>query len=232
MHGKRCILLLLLWPVLVVAQHYDLASELSAAAGFKAWRGGSISLSEKARFTQSSTRYSQSKTAIVLQQSILRRQLDLYDLRLRFGAGYTFINRLSDPYMNPYYENQHRLMTQASLGWRYGFWRFAARLRAQGTFRDASRGDYRYNPKLALRFRLSAAYALPDRPWKFAAHTELFYRANDPRGAFIDEWRTTAEATYLLDRHSSLTFYAKYFHELQQSNPLRMLALGLRYNFE
>ena len=229
---RSILLLLLLWSAVAGAQSVDFATEWAGSYGLKPWRGGNLSFGEKVRLTQNSTRYSQSKTSVVLQQGLLKRQLDLYDLRLRVGGGYTFINRLTDAYSNPYYENQHRLMVQSTLAWSYGFWRFTGRLRMQSTFRDERRGDYRYNPKLALRGRLSAAYAMPDRPWKFGLHSELFYRANDPRGAFVDEWRTTAEATYLLDRHSSVTLYAKYFHELQVADPLRMFALGLRYDFE
>jgi len=226
------LLLLLSVPVYAGAQQHDFGGELAATVGFKPWRGGSLTVGEKVRFIDGCTRFSQSKTSLVVQHSLLRSELKRYDLRWRVGGGYTFIDRLSDAYSNPYYEYQHRLMLQSTLAWRYGLWRFAGRLRAQSTFRDEQRGDYRYNPKIALRARLSATYAFPDRPWKLGANSELFYRANDPRGAFVDEWRTTVEATYLFDRSSSLTLYGKYFHELQVDNPLRMFCLGLRYDFE
>jgi len=123
-------------------------------------------------------------------------------------------------------------MVQAALRKSHGYWDFGGRLRLQSTWRDESRGSYRYNPKLYLRGRLSTAYAMPDRPWEFGAHAEYFYRLNDPRGAFVDEMRYTVEVTRILDRRQSLTLYLKYFHELQVSSPLRMLTLGLRYDFE
>ena len=232
MRRTRIILLLLLLPAVTGAPQRDFATELQASYGLKPWRSGSMTLSEKVRFTDNSSRYCQSKTAVVVQQTLLKRQLDLYDLRLRIGGGYTFINRLSDPYENPYYENQHRLMVQSTLAYSYGFWRFGGRVRMQGTFRDESRGDYRYNPKLALRGRLSASYAMPNKPWKFGAHAEYFYRLNDPRGSFIDEMRYTVEITRIIDRRQSITLYGKYFHELQVAEPLRMFALGISYQFD
>lgn len=214
------------------AQQHDFATEFQAGYGLKPWRGGSLSLTEKVRFADLSSRYSQSKTAVIVQQSLLRHQLGLYDMRLRIGVGYTFINRLSDPYENHWYENQHRLMVQATLSKDYGHWRFGGRVRMQGTFRDETRGSYRYNPKLMLRGRLSATYSMPDKPWKFGGNAECFYRMNDPRGAFTDEIRCTASATRLLDRHQSITLYLKYFHEMQVADPMRMLAVGINYNFE
>ena len=216
----------------VQGQHRDLGGELAATARVAPWRGASLTVGEKVRFTEGCSRFSQSKTSVVLQQGLWKDGLDLYDLRLRIGAGYTFIDRLTDAYSNPYYELQHRLMVQTALSWRRGFWRVGGRLRLQSTFRDETRGSYRYNPKLCLRGRLSASYSMPDRPWRFGANTELFYRANDPRGRIVDEWRSALEVTRLLDRHSSLTLYAKYFHELQVADPLRMVCLGLRYDFE
>ncbi len=232
MHSLALLALLVLPITAAAQQQRDFATELQAGYGLKPWRGGSVSLTEKVRFSDGSTRYSQSKTAVVVQQTLLKRQLDLHDLRLRIGGGYTFINRLSDPYGNPYYENQHRLMMQSTLTKDYGFWRFGGRVRLQSTFRDESRGDYRYNPKLMLRGRLSAAYAMPDKPWRFGANAEYFYRLNDPRGAFVDEMRYTLETTRILDRRQSLTLYLKYFHELQVADPLRMLCVGIRYEFE
>lgn len=233
----RQLLPLLLWMLPLVpsigvqGQEYDFATEWAATLSVKPWKGGGVAFGEKVRLTDNSTAYRQSKTSVVLSQSLLKRQLDLYDLRLRFGAGYTFINRLNTG-SNPYYENQHRLMLQGLLAWRYGSWRIASRIRLQATFRDELRGDYRYNPKLALRERLTVAYETPGRPWKFSLHNEGFCRLNDPRGTFADEWRCTAEASRILDRHSTLSFYAKYFHELQVADPLRMFCLGVRYDFE
>ena len=227
------VFLLFAFPVFIsFAQQRDFATELQASYGLKPWRGGTITLGEKVRFTEGSTRYSQSKTSLFVQQSLFRRQLGLHDLRFRLGGGYTFINRLTDPYGNPYYENQHRFTLQGLLARDYGFWRFGSRLRLQSTFRDAARGNYRYNPKLAARLRLSATYALPDRPWKFGANAECFYRLNDPRGSFLDEMRYTLSATRLLDRYQSISLYTKYYHELNVANPLRMLAVGLAYDFE
>lgn len=191
-----------------------------------------MTFSEKVRFIDVSSRYSQSKTALVVQQNILKHRLDLYDLRLRLGGGYTFINRLSDPYENPYYENQHRLMVQGTLAYSYGFWRFGGRVRMQSTFRDATHGSYRYNPKLTLRGRLAASYAMPDKPWKFGANAEYFYQLNDPRGSIVDEMRYALELTRIIDRRQSLTLYLKYFHEMQVADPLRMFCIGLRYEFE
>ena len=228
---KHTLLLLLLLPVAAIAQQRDFATEYSATYGFKPWRGGGITLGEKVRLTENSSRYSQSKTSFVVQQSLFRRQLALYDMRLRIGTGYTFVNRLNTG-SQYYYENQHRLMLQTTLSHDHGFWRFAGRVRMQSTFRDETRGDYRYNPKLMLRGRLSASYSLPDKPWKFEANAEYFYRLNDPRGAFVDEMRYTASATHIVDRHQSVSIYLKYFHEMQVSDPLRMLAVGLRYDFE
>ncbi|MBQ9418213.1 MAG: hypothetical protein IJU19_06495 [Bacteroidales bacterium] len=224
------LLLLLLVAHTAEAQLDGLGAELSASYSLKPWRGADLQLGEKARWAGESLAYSQSKTSAVVQQRLLARPLSLYDLRLRVGGGYTFINRLNTSHTH-YYENQHRAMLQASLAHSRGFWRFAARVRFQSTFRDESRGSYRYNPKLALRTRISATYALPDHPWKFSAHAELFYRANDPRGAFADEWRATLEATHLLNRRSSITFYGKYFQEMQVAAPQNMLCLGLRYDF-
>lgn len=226
------IILLLLLPVIAIGQQSDFATELQVGYGLKPWRGGSLTFTEKVRFTNYSSLYSQSKTAIVVQQTLLRRQLDLYDMRLRVGGGYTFINRLTDPYENPFYENQHRVMVQTTLTKEHGFWRFGGRLRMQSTFRDERHGSYRYNPKLTLRGRLSASYTMPDKPWKFGTHAEYFYRLNDPRGAFVDEMRYTAYVTRLIDRHQNLTLYLKYFHELQVADPLRMLAVGINYSFE
>ena len=231
MQRSWLIILLLLLCGGVAAQQRDFGTELQAGYGLKPWRGGSLSLTEKVRFTDGSSRYSQSKTALVVQQTIFKHQLDLHDMRLRIGGGYTFINRLSDPYDNPWYENQHRLMVQSTLAKDHGFWRFGGRMRLQSTFRDESRGDYRYNPKLMLRGRLSTAYAMPNKPWKFGANAEYFYRLNDPRGAFIDEMRYTLETTRILDRRQSLTIYLKYFHELQVADPMHLLCLGLRYEF-
>ena len=99
-------------PAIAGAQQHDFATEIQASYGLKPYRGGSITLSEKVRLADLSSRYSQSKTALVVQQTVLKRRLDLYDMRLRIGGGYTFINRLTHPYDNPYYENQHRLMVQ------------------------------------------------------------------------------------------------------------------------
>lgn len=210
------------------AQTTDFGIEWQASYSFKPWRGGSITIGEKMRLADNASRFSQSKTSAAIQHTVPSRWLSLYDIRLRIGAGYTFIDRLTD---HSYYELQHRLMAQAALSWDYGFWRFGGRTRIQCTFRDEKRGSYRYNPKLALRWRLSATYSMPDRPWRFGGYAEYFCRLNDPRGTLIDEMRYTLFATYRLDRHQSLSLYAKYFHEMQVSNPIRMPLLGIGYEW-
>lgn len=212
-----------------LAQHSDIALENQASFSAKPWHGGSIALGEKVRFADGISRFTQSKTSLLAQQTIGSRWLDLNDLRLRLGIGYTFIDRLTD---GTYYEYQHRLTAQAAITWSYGHWRFGSRARLQSTFRDQQRGSYRYNPKLALRLRLSALYSMPDRPWRFGTYAEGFYRANDPRGAFVDEIRLTLFADYRIDRHQTLTLYIKYFNEMQVADPLHMTVAGLGYTYE
>ena len=231
--GELAILVsLLLCCGMARAQHGDFGAELSATYGHRLWSGASFAFGEKVRLNSNCSQYSQSKSSVSIGQRLLHRQLDLYNLKWKIGGGYTFINRLNEGKHRQYYENQHRFMLQSTLSYNYGFWRASGRVRLQSTFRDESRGSYRYNPKVVLRGRVTLGYVLPDKPWRFGAGAEYFYRANDPKGSFVDEMRYSVETTRIIDGRQNLSLYLKYFHELQVADPVRMIVVGLRYDFE
>lgn len=228
---KRSLLTLLAIGALgtLQAQTHDAGLELSAAYEQAIGRGLNLNIEEELRLTNMGTSYSKSETTLGIQYALLRNQLELYDMKMRVGADYGFINRLNKHH---YYENQHRTNLNLLLSKRIGNWRIAWRCRWQTTFRNESRGDYKYNPQMYLRNRLRLSYKLPSKPYTLFVAAECFYRLNHPEKRIVDELRTRAGFSWQLDKHNSLEFFLKASNEIQVKNPDNLYLLGIGYSFD
>lgn len=224
------ILLVLLVPGgFLWAQNYDFGTEWEAEYKRAIVKGTEISIGEELRFKQMSTRFAKTETTVGLSQSLFRRQLKPYGLKLKLGASYAFIYRYNSKH---YYEDQHRLNLNLSLTKKFGDWTIGYRMRYQTTFRNERIGDYKYNPQMYLRNRIGVSYTFPDKPWKLSLTEECFQRLNHPSRKIVDEFRTVATALYQIDRHNTVSVHLKAATEVQVKNPDRFFVLGFSYEFD
>lgn len=223
------IILLLLSAKIVTAQTYDFGTELEASYTHTIIKGTEISISEELRFKQLSTRFSKTESTVGLSQTLFRKKLKPYGLRLKLGASYAFIYRFNSKH---YYEDQHRLNLNVSLSKKFGDWAVGYRLRYQTTFRNERIGDYKYNPQMYLRNRIGVSYTFPDKPWKLSLTEECFLRLNHPSRNIVDEFRTVATASYQIDRHNTVSVHIKAATEVLVNNPDRFFALCFTYDFD
>ena len=211
------------------AQNYDFGTEWEAEYTRAIVKGTEISIGEELRFKQFSTRFSKTETTVGLSQTLWRKRLKQYGLRMKLGASYAFIYRYNSKH---YYEDQHRLNLNLSLSKKLGDWTIGYRLRYQTTFRNERIGDYKYNPQMYLRNRIGVSYSFPDKPWKLSLSEECFQRLNHPSRKIVDEFRTVATASYQIDRHNTVSVHLKAATEVQVKNPDRFFALGFSYEFD
>lgn len=224
-HFRTSILLLaLLCSLTAAAQRYDFGTEYSLSTSFKVAKGCKLDLSEEVRLTDNSTRYTRSESSVMLQYSLLRRQLKANNMRWRIGGGYAFLNKQNS---HLHYYNQHRFILQSDLARDFDPFRLSLRLRWQSSYRNPAVGSYRLNPQNYLRLRGAVRYGRPDSPWSFGLSDECLYRVGDPKGDFIDENRLILSATRQLDQSKSLTLFARISSELQVKNPQTQLLFGL-----
>lgn len=227
---RLLILLVVLLPGgFLGAQSYDFGTEWEAQYSHAIVKGTEIFVGEELRFKQMSTRFTKTETTLGLSQSLFRRQLKPYGLKLKLGASYAFIYRYNSKH---YYEDQHRLNLNLSLTKKFGDWTIVYRMRYQTTFRNERIGDYKYNPQMYLRNRIGVSYTFPDKPWKLSLTEELFQRLNHPSRKVMDESRTVLSADYQIDRHNTVSLQLKAAIEVQVKNPDRYFALGFAYEFD
>ena len=227
---RLVILLVVLLPGgFLGAQSYDFGTEWEAQYSHAIVKGTEISVGEELRFKQMSTRFTKTETTLGLSQSLFRRQLKPYGLKLKLGASYAFIYRYNSKH---YYEDQHRLNLNLSLSKKFGDWAIGYRLRYQTTFRNERIGDHKYNPQMYLRHPIGVSYTFPDKPWKLSLTEECFQRLNHPSRKIVDEFRTVATASYPIDRHNTVSVHLKAATEVLVKNPDRFFALGFAYEFD
>lgn len=206
----------------VTAQTYDFGGLVSADCELNISKHWSFDAGTELRFNQNLSKYDRWKLEVGADYSFWKK-------RIKLGINYDFLNYQDDEGI---FDNRHRLSGASTFAYKLGDFRLSDRSIVQATFRDETRGDYKFNPKTYYRNRLELTWNIPHKPVKLYASEELFCRLYYPEHNIIDELRTIFGVEYSINKHNSLTFFLRSDNEVQVSNPENTLYLGVTYNFD
>ena len=148
--------------------------------------------------------------------------------RVKVGAFYEFIYRYNNNY---FFDPRHRYYFNLSLRETFGRFTLLWRGRAQGTYRQENRGQYKINPKYVLRNKFEVEYSIWGKPWKPYVSAELFTELNNPMGNDLTRVRTESGAEYRINRTNYLTLYLRWDEYLVNNTP-RVISLGAAYKMK
>lgn len=223
--GKTLLILILVFigwmtPILSIAQTTDVGAIGSLAFSKDFGRDWSVKLEQEIRFNNNLTVYDRSLTSIGMDYSIIKKVL-------KAELEYNFIHQ----HKNEIYELRHRSSIALSGKFKYDVFEFELRTRGQATWRDESRGDYKFNPKYVWRNKLECTYKIFGSPLKPFVSGEVFCPLNSENGFFIDGYRLTLGTKYRINQHTSLQFLVRCDQEIQQANPQRIFYGGIGWNY-
>jgi len=208
-------------PVFSFAQTSDIGAIGSLSVSKDIGRSWGAKVEQELRINQNLGTFDRSLTSAALDYSIISKTL-------KAAIDYDFI------YQNQidYFEFRHR--TSASLTAQKSFHSFNLELRTRGqaTFRDESRGDYKFNPKYVWRNKLECTYTIFGSPIKPFISGEVFCPLNSEHGFYMDGYRAVLGAKYRVTKQTSLQFLFRYDQDVQQANPKSMFYAALGWNYK
>lgn len=180
----------------------------------------SANMSQEIRFNQNLTSFDRSMTSLGLDYSLIRKVL-------KAEIGYDLI------YQNQtdFYEFRHRASFALSTQYKLDSYSFQFKTKAQSTWRDESRGDYKFNPKYVWRNKLECTYTIFGSPVKPFVSGEVFCPLNGGKGFYMDGYRAIIGAKYRTSAHTTLEFMIRYDQDIQQSNPKSIVYGGFGWNY-
>lgn len=214
--------LFLLLGTVLRAQTYETGGLVGAEYEMKILKGWHWSAETQLRFDHNFTHYDRWKVGVGTDYTFLKKHV-------KVGVYYGLLNYQSDEGV---FDWRHRVTGTLTLAHKFTNWRLSYRAAFQWTFRDERRGSYRFNPKTYMRNRLTVTYSIPDKPVKFYASEEFWWRLYHPGKNIIDNLRTTVGVQYNINKHHTLDFYLRSNNEVQVSNPEHILYLGVKYSFD
>ncbi|MDR0733857.1 MAG: DUF2490 domain-containing protein [Dysgonamonadaceae bacterium] len=151
------------------------------------------------------------------------------DRKAKIGVYYAFLYLYNNDCL---FESRHRCYINLSCKETFEPFILSWRGRLQETYRDASRGKYKINPKYAMKNKLEAAYMIWGSPWKPYLSCDFSTRLNDPvRGCELTKLRLQGGATWRLDRTTYLDFFLRCDEYLAGDEP-RVFSLGAAYKMK
>lgn len=208
-------------PIFSFAQTRDLGVIGSLALSKDFGRSWSTKVEQELRFNQNLSTFDRSLTSIGVDYSLIRKLL-------KVGVDYDFICQRQ----NEYFEIRHRSSVAFATSVSYSSFDFEFRTRAQATWRDETRGDYKFNPKYVWRNKLECSYTIFGSPIKPFLSGEIFCPLNSENGFYMDSYRATLGLKYRISLHTSLQFLLRYDQDVQQPNPKSILYAGVGWNYK
>ncbi|MDR0505944.1 MAG: DUF2490 domain-containing protein [Dysgonamonadaceae bacterium] len=153
--------------------------------------------------------------------------LDYFLLQeMKIGAYYSFIYQYNNDFL---YEARHRFYVNISYKKTFEPFVFSWRGRFQTTYRDENRGEYRVNPKYAVKNKFEVAYLIWGSPWKPFLSCDFSTDLNDPETkGRISKIRCEGGVNWRYDR----TTYFDFFLRFDSRTPLKnanVLSIGANY---
>jgi len=216
------ILLMGLFSLDMQAADNDFEGHFSAEMNKSFARNWEITLSEELRFNRNMTNYSRSETGAALNYTFARKYV-------KASVGYAFINKEKK---YSYYDNRHRIYAQFVLREQFGHVKLSWRSKLQSTFENEATGEYKRNPKIYWRNRLTAAYKLRNSKCSPYVSFEFFLSLNDAQRNRVDALRSAVGCDYILTRRSSIGAYLRMDNDIQVKNRQNTFSLGLSYVYD
>lgn len=211
--------------IVVLATNASLLAQLSDVGGIVSvgitkdfGRKWDSKLEQELRFNQS-LGYDRALTAFELYYKIIPKYLKL-------GMEYNLINQ---NIKSEYYEFRHRAAFQLSGATKLNRLELQLRTRAQSTWRDEAKNDYKINPKLVWRNKFECAYDIFGSPIKPSASAELFFPINSSHGFYLNSYRLRTAVNYKYSRTQSIEMYLRYDKEVQTTSPESVLYIGVSW---
>ena len=213
--------ILALFPVALFGQTNDVGGIGAINVSKDLGRFMTASASQELRFNQNYMNFDRSLTSVGLDYTLISKLL-------KAEAEYDFI------YQNQidYFEFRHRAALGLSGTMKSYSFNFKLRTKVQSTWRDETRGDYKFNPKYVWRNKLECSYTIFGSPVKPFASAEVFCPLNSSHGFYMDGYRATVGARYRTSAHVTWEFMLRCDQEIQQANPKRVFYTGVGWCYD
>ncbi len=218
--------ILILWSALFLlagsgaAQIRDVGAlgsvELTKALNKKA----EVTIGEELRFNEQVSNLNRSKTWIEMDYVLLKR---LLSANLEYNLLYYDKNNI--------YETRHRVALGVTLQERRLPVRLKLRSKVQSTWRDESRGDYSYNPRIMWRNKITVDHNFKSVSLRPYVSGEIYTPLNGKKTMYLTDVRAAAGVKYRTSKVSTLDFFVRYDQEIQQKNPITIFYGGIGWNY-
>jgi len=205
------------------AQTFETGGVLGLDYDLKLMKGWHATFEGEARANSNFTHLDRAKLAVGTHYMFWKK-------RVRVGAAYNFLAYHSRE--DQVFDLRHRVKGFVTISPKFGPVKLSYRAMAQTTFRDERRGSYKFNPKTYMRNRLALTWSLPESPVKLYVSEEFWWRLYKPGDNIIDHLRSVAGVVYDINKHHSLDFHIRFDHDVQVSNPERILYFGIVYGID
>jgi Protein of unknown function (DUF2490). len=218
---KRITILLFFSLPLYAFAQFERETDLGSVFAFEMekdlYRNFSLSFEEEVRFSTSSTKFFERNMAT------LGIDYSFIDKRLKAGLAYCNIHLYNSKY---YFENRHRYYASLSYKHPLGDFILSWRGRFQGTYRNENFGEYKINPKYALRNKIDLEYNIFGSPWRPSVSMDFANTMNDPMGDYFYRIRYQGSVSWRINRTESLDFFLRLDHYIADEDP-HILAIGV-----
>lgn len=216
--------LLFLWfiglPAALSAQFTDAGGIGSINLSGNLLSGLDWGFSQELRFNRQLSALDRSATSADLEYTIIRKVL-----KAELGYDFLYYNQ------STYFEPRHRVSFALSLQHKIDPFALKFRSKIQSTWRDESRGDYKFNPKYVWRNKLEAVYTIFGSPVKPYLSEEIMCPLNTTRGFLLDMCRTESGLRYRISESTTWEFFLRYDQEVQVKAPKSVLYGGVGWNY-
>jgi len=217
---KNSILFFFFCTPFLMAQTKDFGSIGTVTISKDFGRYWGMKLEQEFRLNQNSTTFDRSLTSIGLDYALFRK-------RLKAGLDYDFIQQRN----NQHFEIKHRSSFFLTTGLKLYSFDFEWRTKGQSTWRDETRGDYKFNPRYVWRNKLECGYTIFGSPVKPFISGEIFCPINGINGFFMDSYRSILGLNYRYSKHSSVELLLRFDQEIQQANAKSMVYGGVGWRY-
>ncbi len=212
------LVLMLTGQTSLLAQLSDIGGIVSVGVTKNIGRNWDSKLEQELRFNQS-LGYDRALTALQLDYKVIPQYF-------KVGMEYDFMN---PNIKSEYYEFRHRAAFQLSGQTKWNRFELQLRTRMQSTWRDETKNDYKFNPKVVWRNKFECAYDIFGSPIKPSMSAELFFPVNSSHGFYLNSYRLRTAVSYKYSRSQSIEMFLRFDKEVQTNNPESVLYLGVAW---
>jgi hypothetical protein len=220
-HKLLFLILASVFPALLFAQSIDAGAIGTIGVTKDIGRFMTANASQELRFNQNLTSFDRSLTSLGLDYDLIRKLL-----KAEIEYDFIYKNQID------YYEVRQRASLGLSTQVKFNSLNFKFRTKAQSTWRDETRGDYKFNPKYVWRNKLECTYTIFGSPVKPFVSGEVFCPLNGSNGFFLDGYRAIAGAKYRTSAHTTLEFQVRFDQEIQQASPKSIFYGGIGWYYD